>query len=133
MSTLEELHPDAGKSVVFTRPDVLTELGQRTRRTILVGLLGDDLLQRHLAPDLLVQEATNQCMGHVDCIDLRKHRHVVRAFRYHHYIVEPGLPASELGILLAYHLGWFDVLGKLRTLLHPLPAFHPLDTAGSHR
>ena len=78
-------------------------------------------------------KATNQRVGHVDCIDLRKHRHVGRAFRYHHHLVEPGLPASELGIFHANHLGWFDVLGKLRALLYPLPALHPLDTSGSHR
>ena len=48
-----------------------------------------------ISTDLLVQEATNQRVGHVDCIDLRKHRHVVRAFRYHHHLVEPDfLPAS---------------------------------------
>ena len=59
-------------------------------------------------------------------LDLRQHRHVVRALR-HRDIAAPRLPASELGLLPA-RPGWTSAtyVGTLRPVLHLFLLFMPL-------
>ena len=71
---------------------------------------------------LLVQEASAQHPGDVHPLDLRQHRHVVRAVRDHRDLAAPRLPAVQLGLLPADLGGHRHVRRHLRLVLDALPA-----------
>jgi hypothetical protein len=85
-------------------------------RTLLVGLLDHDLLQRDLPAAVLVQVVPNQDLVCVHGLDLREHRHVVRAVRDHRHVAASRLPAFELGLLQPNLGGHHDVRGQLRVV-----------------
>ncbi len=58
-------------------------------RTVRLGLLDHDLVQRDQPSDLLVQEGADEHPDPVRGLDRREHRHVVRAVRHHRDVAAP--------------------------------------------
>ena len=76
---------------------------------------------------VLVQAAPHEHPGDVRHLDLRQHRHVVRALRHHRDVAAPRLPAVVVGLLPPDDRRHLHVRRHARPLLHAVPALHPLD------
>ena len=106
-------------------------LHQPRDRTLLVGLLDDDQLQRDFAAVVLVPVAASQPDRPVHRLDLREHRYVVRALRDHGHVAAPRLPARRAGTYFSptvvdvlTYLGSFGLFFTMFLLFVPLPADH---------
>jgi hypothetical protein len=67
---------------------------------LLVGLLGDDFVQRDQPAGVLVPQAAAEPAGDLDRRVVRDHRHVVRAVRDHRDQPAPGVPARRVAHVL---------------------------------
>ena len=85
-----------------------------------------------LAAALLVQEGAHVAGLALRALDLRQHRHVVRALRDHRHLAAPRLPALELVHVHADVLGRRDHARQLRPVLHHVLPVRPLPADRRH-
>ncbi len=75
--------------VVQRKPVRGIRLHEPRGRTLRLGVLDHDHLQRDQPPDLLVQEGAHEHPDSVRGVDRHQHRHVVRAVRDHRHVAAP--------------------------------------------
>ena len=102
-------------------------------RTVRLGLLDHDLLQRDQPSDLLVQEGADEHPDPVRSVDRHQYRHVVRAVCDHRDVAAPRLPAVGVGLLHSHGLGRVVPARELRTLLHDVLPVRALSSDGGDR
>src|SRR6185295_2064923 len=71
--------------------------------------------------------------GDVHHLDLRQHRHVVRALRHHRDVLAPRLPPGVVGLLPPDGVRRLDVPRHAGTVLHALPPVPALPADDRHR
>jgi molybdopterin-containing oxidoreductase family membrane subunit len=84
------------------------------------------------AADLLDQETAQQHTRSVGCLDPDQCRHVVRTLRHRCQLLEPRLPADELGLLPADRNRRTHIPRELRPLHDALPALRTVPADGRH-
>ena len=106
-------------------------LHQPRLRPVLVGLLDDGHAATCSSPQLFwFKKVRTSIVGHVRRLDLRQHRHVVRALRHHRDLAAPRLPAVDWGYFTPDAGRHRRPSRQLRPVLHPVPALRPLPADG---
>ena len=87
----------------------------------------------HQPPGLLVQEGAHEHPDPVRDVDLRQHRHVVRAVRDHRDVAAPRLPAFLVELLPPDRVGRLVPSRELRPVLHDVLPVRPVPSDGGDR